>query len=85
MKLYNAKLGKVIDATPIMFKSLAIKGWVEIKDEVEPTAINDEVEPENPIVLVNDEVDDSPLTPYGEQQKPKADPVKVKAKSKNKK
>jgi hypothetical protein len=79
MKLYNPKLGKTIDATPLMLKSLAVKGWVEVKDEVEPTAINDEVESDK-LFPYEDIKED-----FNDDNKPKADPVKVKAKSKNKK
>lgn len=36
MKLYNERLGKIIEGTPMMAKLLAVKGWVELLDETQP-------------------------------------------------
>ncbi len=91
MKLYNAKLGRIIEGTPMMAKLLAIKGWVELPEEEPVNAAVNEVDPiDEPELIITDvasgntaNVED--LSTDKEQQKPKADPVKVKAKTKTKK
>jgi len=85
MKLYNAKLGRVIDGTPMMAKLLAIKGWIVVTDEEPATAQINEL----PDSMLLDIEGDKPY-PYEDikedfNDKPKADPVKVKAKTKTKK
>jgi len=95
MKLYNERLGKIIEGTPMMAKLLSAKGWVEVIGEPVPQEIENEV---IEVTVDEDEVTASPIEsdkpfPYedikedfNDDNKPKADPVKkVKAKSKNKK
>lgn len=95
MKLYNERLGKIIEGTPMMARLLYSKGWVEVIGEPVPQEIENEV---IEVTVDEDEVTTSPIEsdkpdPYGllinypeQEETPKADPVKkVKAKYKNKK
>lgn len=83
MKLYNERLGKVIDGTPMMAKLLSAKGWVEVIGEPilgEPEVFEITVDEDEVAVTpieVEDEVTVTPIEEVPEQENTEEVPAPV--------